>query len=187
MFLWRVKRPYPPFQKCSIFHHAVVQKSSETQISPMLFSWEHLKYQNWHPGAHFGTSLGGSWGGWNVPWYSCWTIMDIHKICRKFPWMVIFILCQEHQPALYVFWKLLHPSQELTAWNTEERSSKVCVWKKGLMLLNEWCSISCLLVSAPLAKKAQPFERKKIKHWGWMCLFHIITINFWSAYTVKRQ
>ena len=39
----------------------------------MLFSWEHLKYQNWHPGAHFGTSLGGSWGGWNVPWYSCWT------------------------------------------------------------------------------------------------------------------
>ena len=28
----------------------------------MLCSWEHLKYHNEHPGAHFGTSLGGSWG-----------------------------------------------------------------------------------------------------------------------------
>ena len=40
----------------------------------MLFSWEHLKYQNSLPGAHFGTSLGGSWGGgeWNLdllPYY----------------------------------------------------------------------------------------------------------------------
>ena len=62
MFLCRVKCPHPPSQKRSFFHHAVVQKCLETQISPMLFSWEHLKYQNSHPGAHFGISLGGPWG-----------------------------------------------------------------------------------------------------------------------------
>ena len=39
----------------------------------MLFSWEHQKYQNIHPGAHFGTSLGGSWGGRRVPPCSCST------------------------------------------------------------------------------------------------------------------
>ena len=52
-----------PSQKCSFFHHAFGQNWSETQILPMLFSWEHQKYQNIHPGAHFGTGLGGSWGG----------------------------------------------------------------------------------------------------------------------------
>ena len=41
----------------------------------MLFSWEHQKYQNIHPGAHFGTSLGGSWGGRRVPPCSCLTIL----------------------------------------------------------------------------------------------------------------
>ena len=33
----------------------------------MLFSWEHLKYQNSHPGAHFGTSLREPWGGCSEP------------------------------------------------------------------------------------------------------------------------
>ena len=33
----------------------------------MLFSWEHLKYQNSHPGAHFGTGLGEPWGGCSEP------------------------------------------------------------------------------------------------------------------------
>ena len=42
----------------------------------MLFSWEHQKYQNTHPGAHFGTSLGGSWGGRRVPPCSCSTNSD---------------------------------------------------------------------------------------------------------------
>ena len=62
-----------PSQKCSFFHHAVGQNWSETQISPILFSWEHQKYQNIHPGAYFGTSLGGSWGGRRVPPCSCST------------------------------------------------------------------------------------------------------------------
>ena len=48
----------PHIPETLIFHHAVVQKCSETQISVKLFSWEHLKYQNSHPGAHFGTGLG---------------------------------------------------------------------------------------------------------------------------------
>ena len=68
---YEVKCPHPSSQKCSFFHHAVVQNWSKTQISPMLFSWEHQKYQNIHPGAHFGTSLGGSWGGRRVPPCSC--------------------------------------------------------------------------------------------------------------------
>ena len=33
----------------------------------MLFSWEHLKYQNSHPGAHFGTGLWEPWGGCSEP------------------------------------------------------------------------------------------------------------------------
>ena len=52
-----------PIPETSFFHHAVVQKCSETQISLKLFSWEHLKYQNSHPGAHFGIGLGELCGG----------------------------------------------------------------------------------------------------------------------------
>ena len=71
-----------PSQKCSFFHHAVGQNWSETQIPPMLFSWEHQKYQNIHPGAHFGTSLGGSWGGSRVLPCSCSTISLIPTVVK---------------------------------------------------------------------------------------------------------
>ena len=60
-----------PIPEMLIFHHLAVQNWSETQNSPMLFSWEHQKYQNLHPGAHFGTSIRGSWGGCRVPPCSC--------------------------------------------------------------------------------------------------------------------
>ena len=45
----------------------MLPQCSETQISLMLFPWEHLKYQNSHPGAHFGTGLGEPWGGCSEP------------------------------------------------------------------------------------------------------------------------
>ena len=60
----------------------------------MLFSWEHQKYQNIHPGAHFGTSLGGSWGGRRVPPGSCSTIIVvIYKVeINKVSFLTIFVI-----------------------------------------------------------------------------------------------
>ena len=51
----------------------------------MLFSWEHLKYQNSHPGAHFGTGLGEPWGGCSEPEISfrAMTIYTLYTICNR--------------------------------------------------------------------------------------------------------
>ena len=127
------KRPHPPSQKCSFFHHTVVQNWSETQISPMLFSWEHQKYQNIHPGAHFGTSLGGSWEAagyrpvaarllFSPLLFSLESHIIHQNVCNNILHASASSNCEYSIPDLHKNWKIVHffpkmwPGRTFISW-----------------------------------------------------------------------